>query len=475
MSRGIWIGEAIQSAVPNLLVVLSGLLTLLGDPFTLAVLLVAVYWLRESDEQISVVGLALAGLALIVTLKYTFALPRPTWTPVVETVPWGLEWLLESERAADGHGFPSGHAMGSTIAYTLLAITLDVGRRRHRYALAAAVIVVVSLSRVLLGVHYLVDVVAGIALGLVFVVGGRRLLASVETDSGTVALGLAVALCALSVAVSEASRDGLLLLGSALGAFGSWQLVLLDRRYRIGPQATVGTLPLANSYRGWLAVLGLVPLLGALAVGPRSPYAALGALMGIGFGIAVVIPAALRSLAGGSPREIGGYWRERLLTEGRVLHMKLRRHELVFFDRSVLRLTALLYVLPGLIAVESFSEPVQLPSLFINLLAVPFRLFVSGPISVVKWVLYEPLDVEWLFDIPVVGEILVLSTLFVVYLCIAAAIHNGSTFLSALSARSARPGRMRGVPPDEHTGGTEPQADPTTTDDSTPLSDGGPK
>jgi undecaprenyl-diphosphatase len=69
--------------------------------------------------------------------------------------------------------FPSGHALGATIGCCLLLlVTLRFLKRRGRVAgvVAAALIVsTVALARVALGVHFVSDVLAGIALGVVWV------------------------------------------------------------------------------------------------------------------------------------------------------------------------------------------------------------------------------------------------------------------------------------------------------------------
>lgn len=69
-----------------------------------------------------------------------------------------------------GFSFPSGHASGAASAYLPAALVLCCilqrpNARRALLAGAITVCLVVAATRVLLGVHYLSDVVAGLALG----------------------------------------------------------------------------------------------------------------------------------------------------------------------------------------------------------------------------------------------------------------------------------------------------------------------
>ena len=72
------------------------------------------------------------------------------------------------------YSFPSGHAMAATLLYGLLALfALVVLRKRLWRGLAvlgaSLVIMLVGLSRIALGAHYLTDVLAAIASGAVWI------------------------------------------------------------------------------------------------------------------------------------------------------------------------------------------------------------------------------------------------------------------------------------------------------------------
>lgn len=70
---------------------------------------------------------------------------------------------------ASGPSFPSGHSSSAAVAYAAFALVLGCGQRRRVKAILAGVAAViaaaVATSRVLLGVHWLTDVIAGVALG----------------------------------------------------------------------------------------------------------------------------------------------------------------------------------------------------------------------------------------------------------------------------------------------------------------------
>ena len=87
-----------------------------------------------------------------------------------------LKWIVDRDRPpvphlmqAGGTSFPSGHTAASAACWAGIAFVLS--RRRHWHtratlaALAAAITTAVAASRVLLGVHWLTDVIAGAVTG----------------------------------------------------------------------------------------------------------------------------------------------------------------------------------------------------------------------------------------------------------------------------------------------------------------------
>ncbi len=99
------------------------------------------------------------GAALGLAMKTIVGRARPALPDPVSTAP--------------GMSFPSGHALGASIGCcVLLLLTLRLLPRRGRVAAVLAAVLVVSavaVARVVLGVHFVSDVLAGITLGIAWV------------------------------------------------------------------------------------------------------------------------------------------------------------------------------------------------------------------------------------------------------------------------------------------------------------------
>ena len=231
--RGVGVTELLEGAAEWPVVVLFALVTQLGDVWFLFLLGSTLYvagerlprWGVDRRRGLFVLALVLAYVALVGALKTAFLLPRPpgaTEAPAIAWLPAMLEPVYTSIATGHGPGFPSGHALGTTMVWVGAALVLDAGRRRSRLAVAGAVVALVSLSRLVLGVHYAVDVVVGAAVGLLVVGALYRL-----SDAGTrpeQVLRFAVAAGVLGVLVAV-TFDSVTALGGALGGSLGWRAV----------------------------------------------------------------------------------------------------------------------------------------------------------------------------------------------------------------------------------------------------------
>ncbi len=127
-----------------------------------------------SDRVLTLAGLTLLGFALTETLKGLLMVPRPTGATTVSRTEWlpaVIRPLYTEFATATGYGFPSGHAVTGTVFYGGVAILSDWRTPLVRGGLAASIIATISTTRLLLNLHYLIDVFAGIGVGLVILCG----------------------------------------------------------------------------------------------------------------------------------------------------------------------------------------------------------------------------------------------------------------------------------------------------------------
>ena len=238
--RGVGVTEALHGVGEWPVIVLFALTTQLGDVWFIFLLGGALYvagdefprWGIDRRRGLFVVGLVLTYVGLIGVLKNIFLLPRPPGAaepPRIGWLPSTVKPLLESTATADGPGFPSGHALGSTMFWGGLALVLDRWSAQIRFGVAAAVVALIALSRLVLGVHYLVDVVVGAALGVV-ALGALYLLSDRGTDPVRVLhVAVAVGVAGLVVGVTF---DSVAAIGGATGG-GSSGAASPTRRPRI--------------------------------------------------------------------------------------------------------------------------------------------------------------------------------------------------------------------------------------------------
>lgn len=221
--------EAVQSLLGGLVVVFA-LLTQLGDVWFYFVVLGTWYWFGDRMPLLGdgldrplvarAIGIAVGAMALIILLKGLFATERPpgAGTAVaVDVVPPFLRVAYAEAATAEGNGFPSGHALGTTAIWGGVAWLYRGGDRRRRLLIAAGIVAVVGFSRVALGVHYAASVAGGVVFGLGYLLVALR----VGTTTGR-AFALALALAGGAVAVTDFGHDAVVVLGVALGGLAAW-------------------------------------------------------------------------------------------------------------------------------------------------------------------------------------------------------------------------------------------------------------
>ena len=144
--------------------------TVVGNPTTLWIVVVAVAaWLighRRVATAIWVVATTACGSLVEIALKVVVGRSRPDLDSV---------FLDPTSRS-----FPSGHAFNTTVVFGVVTVALvvmatGVDDRAVPAAVAGAALVAaaVGLTRPVLGVHFVSDVLAGWVLGIVWLVAAR--------------------------------------------------------------------------------------------------------------------------------------------------------------------------------------------------------------------------------------------------------------------------------------------------------------
>jgi undecaprenyl-diphosphatase len=135
----------------------------------------AVTWLGSSGVLWTVTGTAAVALAIrrrwrLAVYLLVAGAGALTLDPVLKSLVGRLRPVVAHPIAyGTGDSFPSGHALGSIVCYgALFLVFLPATRGKCRRLFTVAIvtlIVAIGASRLLLGVHYLSDVLGGWALG----------------------------------------------------------------------------------------------------------------------------------------------------------------------------------------------------------------------------------------------------------------------------------------------------------------------
>jgi len=125
------------------------------EEFYLA-LLPLLYWCLNKQLGKHYAYVFVVAIILMSLLKHAFRDPRPYW--------------LNSQIGLNvdvAYGIPSGHALLGTTTYFFLAAWI---RRRWAWVLAVLLALIMSLSRIYLGVHFVHDTVAGFLLAILLLI-----------------------------------------------------------------------------------------------------------------------------------------------------------------------------------------------------------------------------------------------------------------------------------------------------------------
>lgn len=152
----------------------------LGSTEFYLIVIPLVYWNVSSGVAIRALMVLLASEYAVSATKQIFRQPRPYWNSDVSAI---------SEEPT--YGLPSGHAANSYSFWGFLSSRL---RARWFSWLAMFLILMVALSRIYLGVHYVHDVLGGWLLGALILIAFNKYEKQLSTFFNSKPLGTQVAL-----------------------------------------------------------------------------------------------------------------------------------------------------------------------------------------------------------------------------------------------------------------------------------------
>ncbi len=245
------INIVIREALPWGVVRFLEIITILGNGPVLFAFAALIYWFSPEDsreERVTILALTVATLALVMGLKGFLEIPRPFQVETLEFAP----------DTYPGWSTPSAHAMGATAVYGGFAALKNERLRVLRYVGAGLLIIAIALSRVVLGLHYLGDVILGAILGTLLV----YLAVQVKKRRSTSAMFGVALILSITGFFLGAEVYITLSIGSALGGLIGWKMV----KYRIadpkcGSIIIVGLMLVPIALTLWLidaVVLGYV-------------------------------------------------------------------------------------------------------------------------------------------------------------------------------------------------------------------------
>jgi len=148
--------QTLQSFSSPILNGLMNITTFMGDPLFWIFVAAAIYWAGEHRGSFMLMNLVLFASAIAGLLKISIQRPRPEefGIPV-------LEHFRSGYSMVSNFSFPSGHAtlVGSVFGYFHTIV------KEKEVWILAVIAVLVSISRIYLGVHFLSDIIVGLIIG----------------------------------------------------------------------------------------------------------------------------------------------------------------------------------------------------------------------------------------------------------------------------------------------------------------------
>lgn len=257
--------QRVVDFVPESLAIVLGVLSHLGSVWFVVPAVLAAFFVHRSERSTAWLGIVGGAYGYMIAVKSLFTIDRPAVSPPVEpdAIHPVARVVYEPSVEIATTAFPSGHVAIAVVVWGLFVLESDLGTDSLRVGAAISAVLLVSLARIGLGVHYPIDVLAGLLAGLVYLLAVSGFIDRVQKRA-TVAFAIGIVGAWLGSAL-RVDPLPVLLFGGLIGGLLGWLLVhrsRLDDRDRIAGVLAVAAcptvLPVVSTAGSTLLLVGLV-------------------------------------------------------------------------------------------------------------------------------------------------------------------------------------------------------------------------
>ena len=169
MSFEVSLMEWLQANIPGAIIAFISQFSAFGEEFALVAVMGFVYWCHDKEFGRKLGLLVCSSLILFPMIKNIVFRIRPYMEHS------SIKCLRPVEPDADlmdvdaqGYSFPSGHSTNAATVYPGITV-FSKGKKKLKWVISIALMILVGFSRVVVGCHYPSDVLCGWTLGIVMV------------------------------------------------------------------------------------------------------------------------------------------------------------------------------------------------------------------------------------------------------------------------------------------------------------------